>query len=143
MGRIIVAVNPANYSAAMITEGVTLAKYMAAPITLLSIIEKKVQLSLPKSGIVLENDYEAEKESVINFLSGIKDQYEIMDIEVIIGIPKRDILKIVSKTNASLLVVGTNGHTGFNHLLLGSTAEYLIRHACINVLVIPFKQQQH
>jgi nucleotide-binding universal stress UspA family protein len=39
--------------------------------------------------------------------------------------------------HADLIVTSTHGTTGFKHVLLGSTAEYVVRHACCPVLVVP------
>lgn len=38
---------------------------------------------------------------------------------------------------ADLIVTSTHGTTGFKHILLGSTAEYVVRHASCPVLVVP------
>jgi nucleotide-binding universal stress UspA family protein len=38
---------------------------------------------------------------------------------------------------ADLIVTATHGRTGLKHLLLGSTAEYVVRHAHCSVLVVP------
>jgi len=37
---------------------------------------------------------------------------------------------------ADLIVIGSHGHTGLAHLLLGSTAEQVVRHAHCPVLVV-------
>jgi nucleotide-binding universal stress UspA family protein len=37
---------------------------------------------------------------------------------------------------ADLIVIGSHGHTGLMHLLLGSTAEQVVRHAHCPVLVV-------
>lgn len=38
---------------------------------------------------------------------------------------------------ADLIVTSTHGRTGFKHILVGSTAEYVVRHATCPVLVVP------
>lgn len=35
-----------------------------------------------------------------------------------------------------MIIMGTHGHTGFNRLILGSVAEYVVRHAHCSVLTI-------
>lgn len=39
--------------------------------------------------------------------------------------------------DADLIVTSTHGTTGFKHVLVGSTAEYVVRHAPCPVLVVP------
>lgn len=43
---------------------------------------------------------------------------------------------IAAEVNASLIVVGTHGHTGLSRFLLGSVAASTIRHATCDVLVV-------
>ena len=38
---------------------------------------------------------------------------------------------------ADIIVTSTHGRTGFKHVLLGSTAEYIVRHATCPVVVVP------
>lgn len=38
---------------------------------------------------------------------------------------------------ADMIVTSTHGTTGFKHVLIGSTAEYVVRHAACPVLVVP------
>jgi hypothetical protein len=39
-----------------------------------------------------------------------------------------------------MLVLGTHGYTGWNHLTLGSIAEYVVRHASCPVLTVKPRQ---
>lgn len=52
------------------------------------------------------------------------------------GDPQHEILAAAREWNADLIVVGTHGRGGLTRVLLGSTAESLIRHATIPVLVV-------
>jgi nucleotide-binding universal stress UspA family protein len=42
-----------------------------------------------------------------------------------------------SDRKADLIAISTHGRTGFKHVFLGSTAEYVVRHASCPVLVVP------
>jgi nucleotide-binding universal stress UspA family protein len=46
------------------------------------------------------------------------------------------ICSLASDTHADLIAVATHGHTGFKHLVLGSTTERVVRHAPCPVLVV-------
>lgn len=46
------------------------------------------------------------------------------------------VTRLAEEHDADLLVVGTRGHTGLKHVILGSVAERIIRHAPCSVLVV-------
>ena len=50
---------------------------------------------------------------------------------------QKEILLQTSKTSADLVVVGTHGRSGFDHLFLGSVAEKTLRTSRVPVLVVP------
>ncbi len=56
------------------------------------------------------------------------------------GDPADLILSTASQKGAGLIVMGTHGHTGLKHLLLGSVAEEVIRRSKLPVLVVPRKK---
>ena len=53
------------------------------------------------------------------------------------GQPSREILALAQDQSADLIVMGTHGHGGFEHLLLGSVAEKVLRKAPCAVMVVP------
>lgn len=54
-----------------------------------------------------------------------------------IGHAGQQICVRATEDRADLIVTSTHGTTGFKHLLVGSTAEYVVRHAGCPVLVVP------
>jgi len=57
-----------------------------------------------------------------------------------IGIPFKEILAKASELKADLIIIGTHGSTGIEHVIVGSTAERLLRRATkIPVLAVPSK----
>lgn len=52
------------------------------------------------------------------------------------GAPWEEITRLAKERKADLIVIGTHGHTGFKHLVLGSTAEKVVRYAGCPVLVV-------
>ena len=52
------------------------------------------------------------------------------------GAATDSVLKIIKRENIDLLVMGTHGHTGLKHVLLGSVAERTLHRAECSVLVI-------
>ena len=60
--------------------------------------------------------------------------------EVHFGRAYKTICELALDRKADLIVIGTHGFTGLKHLLLGSTAERVIRHAPCSVLAIRTKE---
>ncbi|HEY7496681.1 MAG TPA: universal stress protein [Candidatus Tectomicrobia bacterium] len=53
------------------------------------------------------------------------------------GQPAKEIMASACEWSATLLVLGTHGRSGITRLLLGSTAETVLRHAPCPVVVVP------
>ncbi|HXG49649.1 MAG TPA: universal stress protein [Methylomirabilota bacterium] len=54
---------------------------------------------------------------------------------VLTGAVAYELTEFAARRNTDLLVISTHGHTGLKHLLMGSTAEQVLRHAPCPVLV--------
>lgn len=54
-----------------------------------------------------------------------------------IGHPPREICEFAKRRGTDLIITSTHGRTGFRHVLVGSTAEYVVRHAECPVLIVP------
>jgi nucleotide-binding universal stress UspA family protein len=52
------------------------------------------------------------------------------------GTPAEEIIRLAQELKVDLIVIATHGHTGIKHLLLGSVAERVVRHAVVPVLVV-------
>lgn len=57
------------------------------------------------------------------------------------GDPPRAIAQAANDLRADLVILSTHGYTGLSHVLLGSTAERVVRHAPCPVLVV--RQCEH
>jgi len=53
-----------------------------------------------------------------------------------IGVPANEIVRFAVEESMELIVMGTHGWTGFRHLILGSTAENVVRTAKCPVLTV-------
>jgi nucleotide-binding universal stress UspA family protein len=71
-----------------------------------------------------------------DFCRGKFDEEVRYQTEVVMGIPFEEILKRAKSLSADLIVVGTHGRTGLEHVLVGSTAERLVRRSTIPVLTV-------
>jgi nucleotide-binding universal stress UspA family protein len=55
------------------------------------------------------------------------------------GSSAKAIVQEAKQIGADMIVMGTSGRTGFEHVLLGSVAEKVLRNSTIPVLTIPLK----
>lgn len=55
---------------------------------------------------------------------------------IVFGNPGREITEYADKEEADLIVIPSHGYHGLNRLLLGSTAERVLRHAHCSVYVL-------
>ncbi len=53
-----------------------------------------------------------------------------------IGVPANEIVRFAEQESVDLIIMGTHGWTGFKHLVLGSTAENVVRTANCPVLTV-------
>ena len=68
-----------------------------------------------------------------------KTDWDGLEVETSLqtGHPGQQICDRAKDSDVDLIVTSTHGTTGFKHLLLGSVAEYVVRHAHCPVLVTP------
>jgi nucleotide-binding universal stress UspA family protein len=58
-----------------------------------------------------------------------------------VGTPYHEITTAAKELNVDLIVIATHGYTGLKHVLLGSTAERVVRHAPCPVLTV--REREH
>lgn len=57
-------------------------------------------------------------------------------VKVLEGRPVDEITGYAKETGAAMIVMSTHGRSGLSHLLIGSTAEGVVRHAACPVLTV-------
>ena len=85
--------------------------------------------------------YTAQKEAAIKELTLVQNKYPQLSIEIFVevGNAKDVVIEKAIMDKVDYIVVGTHGRTGFSHVVMGSTAEYIVRHATMPVMVVPMK----
>jgi universal stress protein A len=74
------------------------------------------------------------------YLSQIKDKTKVK-IVTKSGREDEEILKFARKENIDIIVIGTHGRTGIEHVFVGSVAENIVRRSPIPVFIIPCKKK--
>ena len=87
---------------------------------------------------------EAGRKSLVELAEAESDENLPITCEVRQGKAGVEILEVATRRAVDLIVIGTRGLTGLKHVLLGSTAEYVVRHASCPVLVVrnPVQEEQ-
>ena len=59
-----------------------------------------------------------------------------IQVDVAVGTPAEEILRVAREERVDLIIMGTHGRTSWRHLLLGSVAEEVTRHAPCPVFTV-------
>lgn len=55
---------------------------------------------------------------------------------LVVGLPLTRILEVIKRSGATMVVMGSQGRTGLDHLMLGSKAEQVVRLSPVPVLIV-------
>jgi len=139
--RLLVPVDFSNCSRQALAEAVAFAKQFGSRISLVHVVEPMVLPEnlmlavpeLPEIGGSLVGDSEqrlarlAERE--------IPPEHRGANF-VRVGRPYDEICHLAASEQTDLIIISTHGYTGLKHVLLGSTAERVVRHAPCRVLTL-------
>ena len=142
--QILIAVDLSESSELVIKKGIELAIKMEASVILSSVIPMYVDYLQSQMSMVptpWDEIYTAQKEAAIKELKLVQDKFPNIPIEIYVevGNAKDIVIEKAKKEKVDYIVVGTHGRTGFSHVVMGSTAEYIVRHATMPVMVVPMK----
>jgi universal stress protein A len=90
--------------------------------------------------LMIAQKNELEKELNTHYLRKLKEfkNYKILFKE---GEAFVEIIQMAKKESVNLIVMGTQGRTGLDHILFGSTAEKVVRNSSSPVLTIRLPRQ--
>jgi nucleotide-binding universal stress UspA family protein len=146
--KILIAVDLSEQSASIIEKGIELAVKMDGSILISSIIPVYVDYLQSQMALIptqWDEIYVAQKKHAMKELEKIKENHNNLEIQLLVevGNPKFDVIERAIESKATYIVVGTHGRTGLSHTVMGSTAEYIVRHATVPVLVVPMDRTEH
>ena len=119
----------------------TLARQFSARIALVHVINEPVDLRGFYVPHISFDNLEKEIEEgaakmMATFCRTKLGDFTDFETRICTGVPYEEILKQASEFNASLIVLGTHGRSGLDHLLFGSTAERVVRQSTCPVLTV-------
>jgi nucleotide-binding universal stress UspA family protein len=138
--RILVPTDFSHRSEAAIEYAVEMARSMHAQLTILHIMAEPSAFEYTLGGLP-PGEWDQAKEEAEKKLAEETIRTKLMYREVgsllRTGLDLRDeILKAAKEISAGLLILSTHGYTGWKHLLLGSDAEKILKHADCPVLIV-------
>lgn len=139
--KILLATDFSDYSEVACEYALTLAKSYDAALTVVHVINEPVDLRgfyVPHISFEqLEKEIETSATTMLaTFCANNLKEFSNYKTSVVTGIPYEEIIRVATEENSSLIVIGTHGRTGLDHLIFGSTAERVVRSAPCPVLTI-------
>ena len=147
--HILVPLDGSTASQDVLVYATDLAQHLDARVTLLHVIQMPLLASgtEPGLGTWLEAYLDQVEADMWQRLAASAQQVRqtgvACDAAVLPGVPFQQILDVANEKGVDLIVMGTRGHTGLQHFLLGSVAEKVVRLAPCPVLVVRESDATH
>ena len=75
-------------------------------------------------------------EKLAKLAAEVSPNPDLVKTQVLTGRAPWEIVRVAEEIKADLIIITTHGYTGLKHVLLGSTAELVVRHAPCPVLTV-------
>jgi nucleotide-binding universal stress UspA family protein len=142
--RILCPVDFSDTSKHAIDLAVVVARWYTSHITALHVL---TPMSLAASGFTTaaeeKREFDRLRQLTAEELAAATADGITVDVVVDVGQPAASIVDRAAKLSAGLIVMGTHGAGGFQHLLLGSVTEKVLRRAGSPVLTVPPRAHAH
>lgn len=116
-----------------------LAEQFGATICLINVVETPSFISDMDNVYVLPSEESRAGDARTRLIKLAREKIdELIPVnpQVRVGTPFQEIVKAAKALQTDVIVIATHGYTGLKHVLLGSTAERVVRHAPCPVLVV-------
>jgi len=141
--KIICPIDFSKPSELALVQAVKTAEQTGAELLLIAVIQP-IPPSMFSDGLLLaelNSLPDQSSELVQKHLATLRDNYcsailERTSLHVSAGIPFVEIVRYAREVEADLIVMGSHGRTGIEHMMIGSVAERVVRKAPCSVLVV-------
>jgi universal stress protein A len=89
------------------------------------------------STVLINYAQKAAREQMDEIVSSLKSQDIVVEGVIELGVPAEAVCDYAHSHEVDLIITTTHGSTGLAHILIGSTAEHIVRYAHCPVLVLP------
>lgn len=138
--KILVPVDQSKTSIKAANYAFEVAKQMNASIAFLCVMEINMLEINPDAGEFPDEKRLKIKTKFIELIKTLERKHPQLEVEKVFlteGKVAEQIIKKATEWSADLIIMGSHGRTGLSHLLLGSTAEAVMRHGKIPVFIVP------
>lgn len=119
---------------------ITLAKLTGAQLHVLHVInelDEHQRVMIPSEAFqLLEKEVEIQAVKELHRFCREQAGDLVTTSHALVGTPFLKILETGENVNADMIVMGTHGRTGMEHVIVGSTAERVVRRSTIPVLTV-------
>ncbi len=142
---VLVAVDFSDSSDNAFQMALMMAKSFSARLLVLHVINEPVDMRgfyVPHISFEqLEKEIEEGAEKMMeSFCRDHLSDFQNYESLIVSGLPYEEIIGQASEKGADLIVIGTHGRTGLDHVLFGSTAEKVVRKSKIPVLTVRLEE---
>ena len=137
ISRILVAIDFSPHASNALKWARSLADALGAKLILLHVIDAVAAVGVETGGVTAEfAPLYVLREQAEKRMGELKAL--IPDAETVVreASPRPAIVDAAVELNCQMIVMGTHGHSGLEHLLLGSVADYVVRNSKVPVLTI-------
>lgn len=115
---------------------VPLADQFGGEIELIHVIERPADFQEVPPYVIDKRAVDKAKKDLFRLAEDRIGEWTPVNVDVLVGRAYQKICDEAKKLRSDLIVISTHGFTGLKHLLLGSTAERVVRHAPCSVLTV-------
>ena len=135
--KILVATDGSEKNRTAVDKALEIARECRSTLYAVYVIDESMLSSSP-ADVSLEAVYSTLKSEGDQAVKRVKEMAKDVPVEEVVlsGKAAREIVSFAAKQKIDLIVIGTQGKTGLQRLLLGSVAESVIRTADCPVLVV-------
>lgn len=138
--KILVPLDFSEYSEPAFRWAVALAEKWQAHVLVLHVVPRTSYPSMGTESFDM-GDFEAglragAEAQAKEFMTTMQNRGVPIEVRTLVGEPFHDICHVAEQERSNLIVMGSHGRAGLSHVLLGSIAERVVRHAPCPVLVV-------
>ena len=139
---ILVATDFSSGSDLALDQAIQVAKGTGARVALVHVIEPAIEFPMGAAYADVDGGYYASVDLALSAgaakieKAGLRCTTKILE-----GSVPSELTRWARELGASMIILGTHGRTGLSHVLLGSVAEKVVRHATCPVLTVPLARK--